>query len=180
MAEKMEKSEKPMKEKSSEAVKSKYNPRAEQNLVHEKLIRISSKDIPGNLTLYAGLTRVKGVSWAISNALCKILNLDKKRKIVSLSEAEIKSIEDFLKNPKLPKHLFNRMADFETGENKHLTGTSLDLQKEFDIKRLKKIKSYRGVRHVAGLPLRGQRTRAHFRKNRRKSTGVKKKAKPQD
>ena len=40
----------------------------------------------------------------------------------------------------------------------------LDIQKEFDIKRLKKIKSYRGLRHAQGLPVRGQRTRSHFRK----------------
>jgi len=49
------------------------------------------------------------------------------------------------------------------------------LQTEFDIKRLKKIKSYRGLRHVLGQPVRGQRTRGHFRKN--KAVGVTGKAK---
>lgn len=154
--------------------------RASQDLSSEKLIRILSKDIPGNLGIYAGLTRIKGVSWAISNAVCKILSFNKDKKIASLTEQDIKKIEDFLKNPKFSNHLFNRKIDFETGENRHLIGTSLDLQKEFDIKRLKKIKSYRGIRHVAGLPLRGQRTRAHFRKNRRRSTGVKKKVKTKE
>ena len=53
----------------------------------------------------------------------------------------------------------------------------LELQKEFDIKRLKKIKSYRGLRHSTGQPVRGQRTKSHFRTNRRKSSGINKKEK---
>ena len=52
--------------------------------------------------------------------------------------------------------------------------------KSFDIKRLKKIKSYRGIRHAANLPVRGQRTKSHFRSNRRKGTGIKKKSKKQE
>mgnify|MGYP003994385531 CR=1 FL=1 len=48
-------------------------------------------------------------------------------------------------------------------------GIDLKLRKEFDIKRLKKIKSYKGVRHNYNLPVRGQRTKANFRKNRKKS-----------
>lgn len=141
------------------------------------LIRILSKDIPGNLGIYPGLIRIKGVSWAISSLTCKKLNLDKKRKIGSLSQEEIKKIEDFLKNPEIPEYLSNRRKDFETGEDKHLVGTNLDLKKEFDIKRLKKIKSYRGVRHAANLPLRGQRTKGNFRKNKQKGVGIKKKKK---
>ncbi len=140
-----------------------------------KLIRIISEDIEGNMSLYAGLTKIKGVSWGVSNAVCKILGIDKMRKIGSLSPEEIKKITEFIKNPKIPHYLLNRRKDFETGKDMHLSGTDLELQKEFDIKRLKKIKSYRGVRHAAGLPTRGQRTKAHFRKNKSKGAGIKKK-----
>ena len=82
-----------------------------------------------------------------------------------------------MKNPDVPIYLINRRNDFETGENKHLTTSDLDLKKEFDIKRLRKIKSYKGIRHAAKLPVRGQRTKSHFRKNRGKSGGIKKKEK---
>ena len=44
-----------------------------------------------------------------------------------------------------------------------------------DIKMLKKIKSYKGIRHSLGLPVRGQRTRSNFRKNKGKVMGVKRK-----
>ena len=134
-----------------------------------------SKDIEGGLNLYAGIAKIKGVSWALSNALCKKLNLDKKRKIGSLTEEEIKKIESFIKNPKVPDYLMNRRKDFDNGEDKHLSSSDLELKKEFDIKRLKKIKSYRGLRHMSGLPLRGQRTKANFRKNKQKGVGIKKK-----
>ena len=69
----------------------------------------------------------------------------------------------------------NRQEDFASGEDKHLVGSDLELQKEFDIKRLKKVKTYRGYRHSSGLPSRGQRTKSNFRTNRRKGAGIKKK-----
>ncbi|MCX8147635.1 MAG: 30S ribosomal protein S13, partial [Candidatus Woesearchaeota archaeon] len=52
-----------------------------------------------------------------------------------------------------------------TGEIDFFTGS--------DIKRLKIIKCYRGIRHIEGLPVRGQRTKSNFRKNKGKVMGVK-------
>jgi len=154
------------------------NPKAEVKEKHEeRLVRIMSKDIEGKMKIYPGLTKIKGVSWGISNAVCHILGVDKNRTIGELSDEEIKKISDFLKNPKLPVFLVNRRFDFESGENRHLTGNDLDLRKDFDIKRLRGIKSYRGLRHQLNLPSRGQRTKAHFRKNKSKGVGIKKKAK---
>jgi small subunit ribosomal protein S13 len=143
----------------------------------ERLVRILNRDIEGKLNVYVGLTKIKGISWGLANAICKVLKLDKKRKIGSLSKEELESISEFVKHPKIPTYLLNRRLDIETGENKHLTGNDLELQKEFDIGRLKKIKSYRGLRHAVGLPVRGQRTKSHFRKNKKKGVGIKKKTK---
>ena len=143
----------------------------------EKLIRILSQDIRGNMKVYPGLARIKGISWSISNAICKSLKIDPSRKVGSLSKEEIDKIILFAKNPNLPKFLYNRRFDLETGKDMHLVGSDLEFKKEFDIKRLKKIKSYRGLRHSVGLPSRGQRTRSHFRKNRKRGVGIKLKKK---
>jgi small subunit ribosomal protein S13 len=151
--------------------------KTEEEKYKERMIRILSEDIEGGMTVYAGLTKIKGISWSLANAICKVLKIDKNRKVGSLTDAEVKKISDFIKNPQIPPFIFNRRFDFETGKDKHLTGTLLELQKEFDIKRLKKIKSYRGIRHSAGLPVRGQRTKSHFRKNKAKGAGIKKKVK---
>jgi small subunit ribosomal protein S13 len=174
--EKKEKTEKSVEEKPAELEKAAAQAK-EDRKAEERIVRILSKDIEGGMTLYSGLTKIKGVSWSLANAICKKLGIDKKRKIGSLNEGEIKKIEEFMKNPDLPKYLKNRQMDFETGEDKHLVGSDLELKKEFDIKRLKNIKSYRGYRHIAGLPTKGQRTRSNFRKNRAKGAGIKKKSK---
>lgn len=142
-----------------------------------RIVRILSSDIEGKTSIYSGLVKIKGVSWSMANAICNSLGIDKRKKIGALTEKEIETISNFIRKPNLPKYLYNRRKDFETGEDKHLIGSDLDLTKEFDIKRLKKIKSYRGIRHSSGLPLRGQRTKSHFRKNKKKSVGIKKKAK---
>ncbi|MDD5699606.1 MAG: 30S ribosomal protein S13 [Candidatus Nanoarchaeia archaeon] len=145
----------------------------------ERIVRILSKDIEGGMTLYAGLAKIKGISWAFSNALCKSLGIDKAKKIGSLTEEEIKRISEFARKPILPSHFMNRRKDRETGQDRHLIGVDLDLIKEFDIKRLKQIRNYRGIRHSLGLTTRGQRTKGNFRRNRSKGVGIKKKAKPE-
>ncbi len=158
-----------------EIVRKNFSPQNTEIENKGRILRIMQKDIEGGMKLYPGLTKIKGISWSLSNVVCKKIGFDKNRKIESLTESEIKKIEEFLKNPDIPKYLKNRQKDFETGKDEHLVGSNLELRKEFDIKRLKKMKSYRGYRHVAGLPVRGQRTRAHFRKNRSRGAGIKKK-----
>jgi small subunit ribosomal protein S13 len=135
-----------------------------------KLVRILSKDIRGDMKTYRGLGQINGVSWTFANAVCKILKLDKNKKIQDLNEQEIHKIEEFIKSPQgMPVYLLNRRKDRDLGTDRHIYGADLDLQVEFDIKRMKKIKSYKGVRHTLGQPVRGQRTKSHFRANKKKS-----------
>jgi small subunit ribosomal protein S13 len=168
---KQEKTQKQVQQKQPEQAVVKRRPQEE---LSEALIRIYGYDIPGSRNLFAGLTRIKGVSWAVSNAICIKLNLSKTKKIQELSKDEIQKIEAFLKQLPIPDYMKNRRSDFETGETGHFLGSDLDIKKEFDIKRLKKIKSYKGVRHSLKLPVRGQRTKSHFRLNKKKSGGIKK------
>lgn len=148
-----------------------------QERYEDKMLRILSTDIEGGMTIYAGLTKIKGISWAVSNAICQALHLEKTEKIGSLTPKQIEAITQFIQKPTVPSYLFNREKDFASGTDQHLVGSDLELKKEFDIKRLKGIKSYRGFRHALGLPSRGQRTKSNFRKNRRKGAGIKKKKK---
>jgi small subunit ribosomal protein S13 len=166
-----------MKQKSSEENK---DMKKEKKQVPEKqgaakLIRIMSTDISGDKGIYAGLTKIKGVSWAMSNAVCNHFKFDKNKKVMEFTKEEIQKITEFLKNPSFPGFVLNARKNLETGEDKHLLASDLDLKKEFDIKRLKKIKSYRGLRHATGKPVRGQRTRSNFRKNKAIGVGRKKK-----
>ncbi len=173
MTEKEEKQKKPLKriEKEPQVQKKKPELEMEEN---EVLVRILGYDIPGSRNLYTGLTRIKGISWTISNAVCIKLGFPKTKKISELSKQEIQKIEEFLKSLPVYDFLKNRRTDIETGKTAHFFGTDLDMKRDFDIKRLKEIKSYRGIRHALKQPLRGQRTRSHFRTKGR-AMGVKKK-----
>ena len=140
----------------------------------ETLVRIFGYDIPGSRPLYVGLTRIKGISWALANVLCIKLQLDRMKKIQELSKDEIKQIETYLPKMDLPLYMRNRPTDPETGESGHFLGSDLEIKRDFDIKRLKEMKAYRGARHAAKQPVRGQRTRSHFRK-KSMAAGMKKK-----
>jgi small subunit ribosomal protein S13 len=139
------------------------------------LVRVLGKDIRGDIKIKSALTKINGISWAVSNAVCKILELDKEKRIQDFSKDELTRIEDFMKAPELPLFLKNRRNDFDSGDDLHMSGMDLKLRKEFDLKRMKKIKSYKGIRHVVGLPVRGQRTKANFRRNRKPSVAAAKK-----
>ncbi|MAF50918.1 MAG: 30S ribosomal protein S13 [Nanoarchaeota archaeon] len=147
-----------------------------QNKDFRHIVRLAEADLKGEKTLLPSLRRVKGVGFSFANAICTVTNIPINKQVGILTDEEIKSLEKAIKNPlehKIPKWLYNRKKDLETGEDKHLTSSDLKLQKEFDIKHLKKIKCYRGVRHSSGLPVRGQRTRGNFRHG--KTIGVRKK-----
>ena len=136
-------------------------PKAEEQSV--ELIRIYNNDVPGNKDVYPGLTYIKGVSWAIANAICLKLGMNKRIKISELNKEQIDKIESLLQKPDFYPFMKNRQREPETGESKHLLANELDIAHEFDIKRMKRIKSYRGIRHALKQPVRGQRTRSHFR-----------------
>lgn len=148
---------------------------AEKDFKH--LVRIANTDLDGNRRINYSLTRIKGISFMFSNAVLSVANIDLTKRTGDLTDQEIKQIDDIIKNPlkyKIPSWLFNRKKDVETGNDLHLIGGDLDFHKENDIKIMKKIKSYKGVRHIYGLPVRGQKTKSNFRKNKGKVTGVKK------
>jgi small subunit ribosomal protein S13 len=124
-----------------------------------------------------GLQKIKGVSFMIANAFCKLTKTNPNRKIGELSESEVQKLDDILRNKMptgVPTWMLNRRKDAETGEDMHLIGGDLVFSHESDIRMLKKIKCYRGVRHIQGAPVRGQRTRSNFRKNKGKVAAVRK------
>ncbi len=144
------------------------------------IIRILGSDMKGERNLYVSLQGIKGVGPNIANAICKIGKFDRNRKIGTLTDQEIKKIEEVLADPMkagIPEWMFNRKKDPETGENIHMTGPDLPFRQKEDIKGMIRNRNYRGIRHMFGLPVRGQRTRSSFRKG--KSVGVvRKKAQP--
>jgi len=148
-----------------------------EQAVGRRIVRILSTDIDGSLPLERALRKVKGVSFMFARATCIAMNADGRKKIGVMADHEIKAVEEFLRQPQLPAWMVNRRKDPETGANLHLTMSALDLKRREDVNTMKRTRSYKGIRHELGQPVRGQRTRSTFRTN--KTIGVsKKKAQP--
>lgn len=140
----------------------------------KQFLRLWNTAIDGNLPVSKGLLKIRGIGKNLAVIICNQLQIPKNKKCGLLTEEEVRKIEDLEKNPGkiLPTFVLNRRKDFETGKDELLITANLKLRQEFDVKRLRRIKSYKGIRHATGQPLRGQRTRSHFRKGG--AVGVKK------
>jgi len=146
------------------------------------IVRIVNTDIKGEKKVLMGLQRIKGIGYMFSNFICFSSKVDPNTIIGLLTEDQIQKLEDVIRNPakyNCPDWMMNRRNDYESGQDMHLITTDWDLTIDNDIKRMKKIKSYKGVRHMLGQPVRGQRTKSNFRKNKGKvSLGVVRRAAP--
>ena len=141
-------------------------------------VRIANTDLDGNKNIFNALTKIKGIGYMFSNAILNTANIGKNTKTGYLNDDQVARIDEIIKEPakfSIPAWMFNRKKDPEDNQSKHLIGSSLTFTQENDIKMMKKIKSYRGLRHSFGLPVRGQRTKSNFRKNKGKVLGVKRK-----
>jgi small subunit ribosomal protein S13 len=145
---------------------------------YKHLVRIANTDVDGSKTILYALTKIKGISHMFANAVLSIAHIDKEKKAGVLSEAEVKKVDEIVRQPEkfeVPTWMLNRRKDYDSGEDKHLLTSDLDFTKDNDLKRLKKVKSYRGLRHAWNLPVRGQKTKSNFRHNKGKVMGVKRK-----
>jgi len=155
--------------------KEKKKKREEKRPRAKIIIRIAETDLDGNRPVKTGILSVRGVSFMFANAVANATGLGNK-KIADLTEEEKKRLEDAIYHPEkynIPVWLFNRRYEPATGANKHLIGSQLQLTQKMDIGEMRKLKTYKGIRHSLGLPVRGQRTRSSFR-SKGVTVGVKK------
>ncbi len=124
--------------------------------------RIAGVNIPENKQIETALTYIYGIGLSLS------------RKI--LAEAKI---SPYARASKLSSEEVNRLR--EIIEKKYKIGEELKREIISNIKRLKDVGCWRGIRHIRGLPVRGQRTRTNtrtIRGNIRKTVGSGRKPPP--
>jgi small subunit ribosomal protein S13 len=115
--------------------------------------RISGVTIPNDKQLWVALTYIHGIGNKSSYNILEKANVEPTVRVKNLTDAEISRIQEVINN------------DFVVeGELQRIVSGN--------IKRLKDIKSYRGLRHIANLPSRGQRTRTNARTRRGKRVTV--------
>ena len=110
------------------------------------MLRISGVTIPENKRLEIGLTAIYGVGRPRALSTLRALGIDEGKKPSALTPKEEASIRDAIEKFALEGELRRQISG--------------------NIRRLKDIKAYRGLRHLAHLPARGQRTKTNSRTTR--------------
>mgnify|MGYP000594864499 CR=1 FL=1 len=107
------------------------------------MARIAGINIPTHKHIVIGLQSIFGIGETRSKQICDTLKLDPTTKVSALTEGELEEIRAVI-------------AQFQVEG---------DLRREvaMNIKRLRDLGCYRGIRHRKSLPLRGQRTKTNAR-----------------
>ena len=130
------------------------------------IIRIANSDVSGEERLANALTSIRGIGPRISNAIVQKLKLDPNKLAGKLDDKNVVDIENAIMNLNdyVPDWLLNRQKDYDTGEDIHPVSVELKMTHDEDLNRMKKVKSYKGIRHASGHKVRGQRTYSNGRK----------------
>ncbi|OGD32209.1 30S ribosomal protein S13 [Candidatus Azambacteria bacterium RIFCSPHIGHO2_02_FULL_52_12] len=117
--------------------------------------RIAGINIPDNKRIEIALAYIYGIGPTLGTHIVTQVGVDPNKRANKLTAEELNRIKEYIE-----KHY-------------KIEG---DLKREImlNVKRLKDIKAYRGVRHMRGLPVRGQRTKTNSRTRRgntRKTAG---------
>ncbi len=140
------------------------------------LVRISGKDIRGDKHVVNGLTMIRGIGPRMADIVLKKAKIKPDTFIGLLTDAQVDKLDEIIKDPikfGVPRWFVNHVKDRNSGKDIHLVGSNLALYDRNDIDRLKKLRSYRGVKHAVGHKVRGQRTKSTGRGGR--SIGVSRK-----
>ncbi|EFE28900.1 30S ribosomal protein S13 [Filifactor alocis ATCC 35896] len=121
------------------------------------MARIAGIDLPREKRVEIGLTYIFGIGRPTSNKILKDTGINPDTRIKDLTEEEVNTLRKAIDN--------------------YLVEGDLRREISLNIKRLRDIRCYRGIRHMKGLPVRGQKTKtnARTRKGSKRTVGRKKK-----
>ncbi|PHS34286.1 MAG: 30S ribosomal protein S13 [Alkaliphilus sp.] len=122
------------------------------------MARIAGVDLPRDKRVEIGLTYIFGIGRKTSNDILREAGINPNTRVKDLTEGEINSLR-------------------KTLDGSYQIEGDLRREISLNIKRLKEIRCYRGIRHSKGLPVRGQKTKtnARTRKGPKRAFGRKKK-----
>ncbi len=122
------------------------------------MARIAGIDIPRNKRVEIALTYIFGIGRKTSNDILKQANVNPDMRVKELTEEEVGKLRNII-------------------ENQYKVEGELRKEIRLNIKRLVDIRCFRGLRHKAGLPVRGQRTKTNARTRKGPAKAVVKKKK---
>jgi len=117
--------------------------------------RIAGVNIPENKRIEIALTYIYGIGPSLSRKILSEVSIDFNIKTSDITSVQVNQLREII-------------------EKKYKIEGELRRERMMDIKRLKDIGAWRGLRHIKGLPVRGQRTKTNnrtVRGNIRKTVG---------
>ena len=124
------------------------------------MARIVGVDIPRNKKIAYSLCYIHGIGLSTAMIICGEAKIDTEKRVQDLTEKQVVSIRETISS--LGINVEGELRSFNA----------------MNIKRLKDVGAYRGLRHRRGLPANGQRTKtnARTRKGKKRTIGLGKKA----
>ncbi len=119
------------------------------------MARLAGVNLPNEKRIEASLPYIYGIGLTLSKKILAATKIDPNKRTKDLSEEELNQLREFI-------------------EKSYKIEGNLRQEVLLNIKRLKEIGAYRGIRHMRGLPVRGQRTKTNSRTrhgNVRKTAG---------
>ncbi|MBN1390592.1 MAG: 30S ribosomal protein S13 [Candidatus Thermoplasmatota archaeon] len=129
------------------------------------IVRMANTDIAGERRVIDGVTSIKGLSYRLSHVIIDRLQVPPEKLMGDLTDEEVRKLMDIIEEVPaiMPSWMLNRQKDLDTGEDTHAISTDLDMTQREDINLLRKMRSYRGIRHETGQKVRGQKSRSNGR-----------------
>ena len=120
------------------------------------MARIVGVDIPRNKKIAFSLCYIHGIGMSTALEICKTAKIDMDKRVQELTEKQISSIREVISSSEI--NVEGELRSFNA----------------MNIKRLKDVGAFRGLRHRRGLPANGQRTKtnARTRKGKKRTIGL--------
>jgi small subunit ribosomal protein S13 len=134
-----------------------------KNFREKVFFRKLRAQVDGNAKVEHALTQIRGIGRRLAQAIAEVAGIDSNMRIGAIAEKDLNNLENIIMNPiknGIPHWMVNRPKDLRTGEDLHIIGNKLEITTRRDIDRMKKMRSYKGVRHHLRLKVRGQRTKS--------------------
>ncbi|MEM0016969.1 MAG: 30S ribosomal protein S13 [Candidatus Korarchaeum sp.] len=135
----------------------------------KRVVRLLNTTLDGTKPVLISLTNVKGISYTLATAILRKAGVNPTKRLGELTEEEYSRIEDVVNDPEkygIPWWIMNRQKDYRSNESTILIGDDVNWYVTQDINLMKKMGSWKGIRHELGLKVRGQRTKTTGRAGR--------------
>jgi small subunit ribosomal protein S13 len=137
--------------------------KAEEAEELKHIVRILNTDLEGKRQVHMALTGIKGVGRRAASIFTAKAGVDPYATLGLLPDEQIDALKKVIEgdvSTVMPVWMLNHREDMATGKDLHIMGMDLTMKLREDLDLMKKMRSYKGIRHERGLRVRGQRTRS--------------------